>query len=85
MCLSAFVKYMLLSVIVGTLVIFAIFFENLFYALPMMVFAIIQSRVKCSKCDNPILKDKNGWYLFTVRSKCRSCGHDTMLCDEGKK
>jgi ribosomal protein S27E len=85
MCVSPFIKYMLLSVVVGTLVIFAIFFENLFYAIPMMIFAIIQSRVKCPKCGTPILKDTNGWYLFTVRSTCRTCGHDTMLCDEGKK
>ena len=41
MCLSSFLKYMLLSVVVGTLIIFSIFFENLFYALPAMIFAII--------------------------------------------
>jgi len=73
---------MLLSVIVGTLVIFAIFFENLFYALPLMVAAIIQSRMVCPKCKTPILKDKNGWYIFTMRPTCRTCGHDTMICDE---
>jgi len=76
---------MLLSVTVGTLVIFAIFFENLFYALPAMVFAIMWSKIKCPKCAEPILKDTNGWYLFTMRSTCRHCGHDTMICDESKK
>jgi len=85
MCLSSFLKYMLLSVTVGTLVIFAIFFENLFYALPLMVVAIMQSRIVCSKCKTPILKDKNGWYIFTMRPTCRTCGHDTMICNESKK
>ncbi|CAA6808193.1 MAG: Unknown protein [uncultured Sulfurovum sp.] len=85
MCLSSFVKYMLLSVIVGTLVIFAIFFENIYYFIPAMVAAIIQSKMVCSKCKTPILKDKNGWYIFTVRPKCRTCGHDTMICSEKKK
>jgi len=84
MCISSFLKYMLLSVVVGTLIIFSIFFENLFYALPAMVFAIIWSRITCPKCGTPILKDKNGWYLFTVRPTCRTCGHDTMICTEKK-
>jgi len=84
MCLSSFIKYMLLSVVVGTLIIFSIFFENLFYALPAMVFAIIWSKITCPKCGTPILKDKNGWYLFTVRPTCRTCGHDTMICGEEK-
>jgi len=84
MCLSSFIKYMLLSVVVGTLIIFSIFFENLFYALPAMVFAIIWSKITCPKCGTPILKDKNGWYLFTVRPTCRTCGHDTMICSEEK-
>ena len=84
MCLSSFIKYMLLSVVVGTLIIFSIFFENLFYALPAMVFAIIWSKITCPKCGAPILKDKNGWYLFTVRPTCRTCGHDTMICGEEK-
>ncbi len=81
MCVPPYVKYMLLSVTVGVLVIFAIFFENLFYAVPAMIFAIMQSRMKCSKCGEAILKDKNGWYIFTMRSTCRHCGHDTMVCD----
>ena len=81
MCIPPYVKYMLLSVAVGVLVIFAIFFENLFYAVPAMIFAIMQSRMKCSKCGEAILKDKNGWYIFTMRSTCRHCGHDTMVCD----
>jgi len=84
MCVSSFVKYMLLSVVVGTLVIFAIFFENVYYFIPAMVAAIMQSRISCEKCNTPILKDKNDWYIFTVRSKCRTCGHDTMLCDKQK-
>jgi len=84
MCISAFLKYMLLSVTVGTLVIFSIFFENLFYLLPIMVFSIIWSRIKCPKCGTPILKDKNGWYMFTVRPTCRTCGYDTMTCGEGR-
>ena len=80
MCISSFLKYILLSVIVGTMVIFAIFFENLYYYLPAMMAAIMQSRVLCQKCQTPIFKDKNGWYIFTVRPTCRTCGHDTMIC-----
>ena len=81
MCVPPYVKYMLLSAVVGALVFFAIFFENLFYAVPAMIFAIMQSRMKCPKCGEAILKDKNGWYIFTMRSTCRHCGHDTMVCD----
>ena len=84
MCISAFLKYMLLSVVVGSLVIFAIFYDRVFYFVPAMVFAVIWSRISCSKCGTPILKDDRGWYMFTMRSTCRSCGHDTMICDEGK-
>ena len=84
MCISAFLKYMLLSVVVGTLVIFAVFYDRVFYFIPAMVFAIIWSRIRCPKCETPILKDDRGWYMFTMRSKCRTCGHDTMICDEGK-
>ena len=80
MCISSFLKYILLSVIVGTMVIFAIFFENLYYYVPVMIAAIMQSRVLCQKCQTPIFKDKNGWYIFTVRPTCRTCGHDTMIC-----
>ena len=64
MCISAFIKYMLLSVAVGTLIIFAVFYDRIFYFIPAMVFAIIWSRIRCPKC--------------------RTCGHDTMICDEGK-
>ena len=84
MCISAFLKYMLLSVAVGTLIIFAVFYDRVFYFIPAMVFAIIWSRIRCPKCETPILKDDRGWYMFTMRSKCRTCGHDTMICDEGK-
>ncbi len=81
MCIPPYVKYMLLSVTVGVLVIFTIFFENFFYALPLMIFAIMQSRVRCPKCNKAILKDTNGWYIFTMRPTCRHCGQDTMLCE----
>ncbi len=46
-----------------------------------MIFAIIQSRIRCPKCGNSILKDKNGWYIFTMRTTCRHCGQDTLLCE----
>jgi len=85
MCIPPYVKYLLLSAAVGVLVIFAIFFENLFYAVPAMIFAIMQRRIKCSNCGEPILKDKNGWYIFTMRSACRHCGHDTMVCNKDGK
>jgi hypothetical protein len=32
-----------------------------------------------------IAKDKNGWYMLTMRPTCRTCGHDTMICSENKK
>lgn len=66
---------------IGALVILSIFTENLFYALPVMVLAIVQSRIPCPKCHEPILKDKNGWYIFTIRTTCRHCGQDTLLCE----
>ena len=72
---------MFLSIVIGSLIILSIFAENLFYLLPVMVFSIIQSRIKCPKCSNPILKDKNDWYIFTMRTTCRHCGQDTLLCD----
>jgi len=81
MCFSSYLKYMFLSIVIGSLVILSIFTENLFYALPIMVFAIIQSRISCPKCKQPILKDKNGWYMFTMRTTCRHCGQDTLLCE----
>ena len=73
MCIPPYVKYILLSVTVGVLVIFSIFFENIFYVVPAMIFAIMQSRMKCDNCGEAILKDKNGWYIFTMRSTCRHC------------
>jgi len=84
MCFSSFTKYMLLSVVVGILVIFSIFLESLFYILPLMVIAIMQSRISCPNCDEAILKDKNGWYMFTLRPTCRHCGYDTMICKKKK-
>jgi len=81
MCISPFIKYMFLSIVVGTLIIFAVFSENLFYLLPIMIFSIIWSRIRCPKCTESILKDKNGWYLFSMRPTCRHCGHNTMLCE----
>ena len=80
MCIPAYVKYMLLSTIVGFLVILSIFSANLFYVIPVMVLAIIQSKVICPKCKQSILKNKDGWYLFTMRNICRHCGQDTLLC-----
>jgi hypothetical protein len=81
MCFSAYLKYLFLSIVVGGLVILSIFSGNLFYLLPVMVFAIIWSRIRCPKCAEPLLKDKNGWYIFTMRTTCRHCGQDTLLCD----
>jgi DNA-directed RNA polymerase subunit RPC12/RpoP len=81
MCFSSYLKYLFLSIIVGALIIFSIFSENLFYFLPIMIFAIVQSRIKCPKCGSAILKDRNGWYLFTMRTTCRHCGQDTLLCE----
>ncbi|SFV59019.1 hypothetical protein MNB_SV-13-145 [hydrothermal vent metagenome] len=81
MCLSSYKKYMFLSILVGILIILSIFSENLFYFLPIMVFAIIQSRISCPKCKTALLKDKNGWYIFSMRKTCRTCGQDTLLCE----
>jgi ribosomal protein S27AE len=72
---------MFLSLVVGGLIILSIFAENLFYFLPIMIFAIIQSRMTCPKCKTAILKDHNGWYMFTLRRTCRTCGQDTLLCE----
>lgn len=81
-CIPAYVKYILLSVMVGLFVILSIFYTHSTLQLGIaMFFAILQSRVQCPKCGNPILKDKNGWYIFTVRTICRHCGQDTMLCE----
>lgn len=81
MCFSSYLKYLFLSIIVGGLVIISIFSGNLFYVLPVMIFSIIWSRIRCPKCSEPILKDKNGWYIFSMRSTCRHCGQDTFLCE----
>jgi len=81
MCIPPYIKYMFLAIIVGTLVILAVFYSRIFYFVPTLVFAIIWSRIKCNKCGVPMLKDKNGWYIFTMRPTCRHCGQDTLLCE----
>ena len=73
---------MFLSIVIGALIILSIFAENLFYLLPIMVFSIIQSRLSCPHCHAPILKDKNNWYVFTMRTTCRHCGKNTNTCVE---
>jgi hypothetical protein len=80
MCLSSFLKYISLAVIIGSLIILSIFSENLFYLAPVMVFSIMWSKIACSKCKTPLLKDKNGWYMFTMRPTCRTCGENTLSC-----
>jgi hypothetical protein len=37
--------------------------------------------VRCIKCDESLLKDPGGWYLFRMRPVCRHCGQDSMLCE----
>jgi len=81
MCIPPYVKYLSLSIVVGTLVILAVFYDRVFYFIPTLIFAIMWSRIRCLKCSEPILKDKNGWYIFTMRSTCRHCGQDTLLCE----
>ena len=82
MCFPSYAKYIILGVSVGVLVILSIFYTHSTVQLAFaMVLAIIQSRVNCPKCGNAILKDKNGWYIFTMRTTCRHCGQDTLLCD----
>lgn len=81
MCIPPYVKYFLVAIAVGTLVILAVFYDRLFYFIPTFVLAIVWSRIRCIKCAEPILKDKNGWYIFTMRTTCRHCGQDTLLCD----
>ena len=85
MCIPPYIKYLFLSIIVGALIIISVFSGNLFYILPIIVFAVIQSRITCPRCHEPILKDKNDWYIFTMRTTCRHCGYDTMICDEDTK
>ena len=80
MCIPVYYKYLFLAIVVGTLVILAVFYDRAFYFIPAFVFAIFWSRIRCLKCNEPILKDQNGWYIFTMRSICRHCGQDTLLC-----
>ena len=81
MCIPSYYKYIVLFLIVGTLVILAVFYERLFYFIPIFIFSIIWSRIRCPKCGESLLKDKNGWYIFTMRTTCRHCGQDTLLCE----
>ena len=81
MCIPQYYKYLFLAIIVGTLIILSVFYDRVFYLIPAFIFAIIWSRIRCPKCHEPILKDKNGWYIFTMRSTCRHCGQDTLLCE----
>lgn len=81
-CIPAYVRYIILGVMVGLFLILSIFYTNSTLQLGLaMVFAIFQSRINCPKCGNSILKDKNGWYIFTMRTTCRHCGQDTLLCE----
>lgn len=84
MCIPAYYKYLFLAIVVGTLTIFAVFYDRAFYFIPAFVFAIIWSRIRCPHCGEAILKDTNGWYLFTMRTKCRHCGEDTLTCENEK-
>lgn len=82
MCIPSYAKYITLGILVAVLVIVSVFYAgNLVPMVLAMILAIMQSRVKCPKCDNSILKDKNGWYIFTMRTTCRHCGQDTLLCE----
>ena len=81
-CIPAYIKYILLGVMVGLFIILSIFYTHSTLQLGVAMFlAILQSRINCPKCGHSILKDKNGWYIFTVRTTCRHCGQDTMLCE----
>lgn len=81
-CIPAYVKYITLSILVGLFIILSVFYTDSTLQLGLaMFFAILQSRIRCPKCNEPILKDKNGWYMFTVRTPCRHCGQDTLLCE----
>ena len=82
MCIPSYVKYITLGISVGMFIILSVFYAgNLVPMVLAMILAIMQSRVKCPKCENPLLKDKNGWYIFTMRTTCRYCGQDTLLCE----
>ncbi len=81
-CIPAYVRYIILGVMVGLFIILSVFYTHSTLPLGLaIVFAVIQSRINCPKCGNPILKDKNGWYIFTMRTTCRHCGQDTLLCE----
>ncbi len=81
-CIPAYARYIILGVMVGLFIILSIFYTQSTLQLGLaMVFAILQSRINCPKCGKPILKDKNGWYIFTMRTTCRHCGQDTLLCE----
>ncbi|RUM72558.1 MAG: hypothetical protein DSZ08_00745 [Sulfurovum sp.] len=82
MCIPAYYKYLFFAIVVGTLVILAIFYNRIFYMIPVFVFSIIWSRVLCPNCHQSLLKNEKGWYVFTMRSTCRHCGYDTLLCDK---
>ena len=82
MCIPSYVKYIVLGVSVGLFIILSVFYTHSTLQLVLaMILAIVQSRINCPKCGNPILKDKNGWYIFTMRTTCRHCGQDTLLCE----
>ena len=82
MCIPQYAKYIILGILVGFFVILSVFYTHSTLQLGLaLVFAITQSRIRCPKCDESILKDKNGWYIFTMRPTCRHCGQDTLLCE----
>ncbi len=81
MCVPPFVIYITLGLFSALLIIISIFYaHSVSYMAAAFAFAIAQSRIKCPKCKNSILKSPSGWYLFSMRSICRHCGQDTMRC-----
>ena len=83
MCIPPFIPYVTLGIVSGYFVILAIFYsEHWSHFAAAVIAGIIQSRIKCPNCKKPILQAPNGWYLFTVRPKCRHCGYNTMQCKE---
>lgn len=82
MCIPQYAKYIILGILVGFFVILSVFYTDSTLQLGLaLVFAIAQSRIRCPKCHESILKDKKGWYIFTMRTTCRHCGQDTLLCE----
>lgn len=82
MCIPSYAKYITLGISVGVLIILSVFYAGNFIPMALaMILAIMQSRIRCPKCKEPILKDKRGWYIFTMRTTCRHCGQDTLLCE----